>query len=106
MPEQAIVLKTDNGISVLTGCAHPGIVDMLYLIKKHFQKEKMYFVGGGFHLMDTHKDNIENTVNAFKELGIQKAGPSHCSGDLAENIFKKEYGNNFMTLKAGQVINV
>ncbi|MBN1621510.1 MAG: MBL fold metallo-hydrolase [Endomicrobiales bacterium] len=106
MPEQAMVLQTDNGISVLTGCAHPGIVDMLYLVKRHFPNKRMYFVGGGFHLMDKHREEIENVVNGFKELGVQKVGPSHCTGDYAESMFKKHYGNNFINLKVGRVIEV
>lgn len=106
MPEQALILKTKNGISVLTGCSHPGIVEMLQIIKKHFSNEKLYFVGGGFHLMDADINDIENVVSAFKKMGVQKAGPSHCSGYNAETIFKREYGENFIEFKVGKVINV
>jgi 7,8-dihydropterin-6-yl-methyl-4-(beta-D-ribofuranosyl)aminobenzene 5'-phosphate synthase len=106
MPEQALILKTKNGISVLTGCSHPGIVEMLQIIKKHFSNEKLYFVGGGFHLMDADINDIEYVVNAFKKMGVQKAGPSHCSGYDAQTIFKRAYGKNFIELKVGKTINV
>lgn len=104
--EQALIFKTNKGISVLTGCSHPGIVEMLQIIKKHFPNEKLYFVGGGFHLMEADINDIENVVSAFKKMGVQKTAPSHCSGDNAEKIFKREYKGNFIKFKVGKTINV
>ena len=34
MPEQAVVLKTENGLSILTGCAHPGIIEIINFVRK------------------------------------------------------------------------
>ena len=42
MPEQALVVKTNKGISVITGCAHPGIIKMLNTVQRNFQKEDIY----------------------------------------------------------------
>ena len=33
MPEQAVILKTENGITILTGCAHPGIIEIINIVK-------------------------------------------------------------------------
>jgi 7,8-dihydropterin-6-yl-methyl-4-(beta-D-ribofuranosyl)aminobenzene 5'-phosphate synthase len=106
MPEQALVLKTENGISVLTGCAHPGIVDMLYLVRKHFPEDEIYFAGGGFHLMSAGPDGIKNIISAFRELEVRKAAPCHCSGSAAERAFKKEYGADFVSFKAGAALEL
>ena len=45
--EQALVLESDKGLIVITGCSHPGIVEMLERIKKEFNKN-IHFVMGGF----------------------------------------------------------
>ncbi|MDP8233815.1 MAG: MBL fold metallo-hydrolase [Candidatus Saelkia tenebricola] len=106
MPEQALVVKTENGISVITGCAHPGIVKMVEKVKEEFPEEQLYFVFGGFHLMDKDKRAIEVVVEKFKEMDIRKVGPTHCSGKEAEKIFKDTYGNGFISVKAGEVFEI
>ncbi len=106
LPEQALILKTDNGLSVLTGCAHPGIIKILEKVKAEFPKQKLYSVCGGFHLGGTDRRTIEIIAEKFKEMGVEKTGPTHCSGGEAEEIFKKKYGDNFITVKVGQTIEV
>jgi len=106
MAEQAIVLETNKGLTVITGCAHPGILKMVEKVKAKFSDEPIYFVLGGFHLMESDKRAIEIVSESFKKMGILKAGPTHCSGDTAENIFKACYEGNFVLVKAGQEIEV
>jgi 7,8-dihydropterin-6-yl-methyl-4-(beta-D-ribofuranosyl)aminobenzene 5'-phosphate synthase len=106
MPEQAVVLKTKNGLTIITGCAHPGILKMVDKVKTKFSGEPIYFVLGGFHLMESDKRAIEIVAENFKKMGIIKAGPTHCSGQEAEDIFKKHYEGNFVPIKAGQEIEV
>lgn len=101
MPEQALVVKTDRGLSVITGCSHPGIVKMIKRVKKDFDSEKIYLVFGGFHLIDKYEPEIESVVEELKEIAVEKAGPAHCSGYDAKLIFKEKYGDDFVDIKAG-----
>jgi 7,8-dihydropterin-6-yl-methyl-4-(beta-D-ribofuranosyl)aminobenzene 5'-phosphate synthase len=106
MAEQAIVLKTNNGLTVITGCAHPGILKVLEKVKTKFSNEPIYFVLGGFHLMKLDERIIEIIVEDFKKMGVKKVGPTHCSGELAEKIFKKIYQDNFVTVKVKEDFEV
>ena len=106
MAEQAMVLKTKNGITIITGCAHPGVLKMVEKVKTKFPKEPIYLVSGGFHLMESDKRAIEIVAEKFKKLGIIKAGPTHCSGPEAAGIFKEKYGKNFVSIKTGQIFKV
>ena len=106
MAEQAMVLKTKNGLTIITGCAHPGVLKMVEKVKAKFPKEPIYLVLGGFHLMESDNRAIEIVAENFKKMGIIKAGPTHCSGPEAEKIFKKGYGKNFVSVKTGQILNV
>ncbi|MBL7131261.1 MAG: MBL fold metallo-hydrolase [Candidatus Omnitrophica bacterium] len=106
MPEQALIIKTENGITIITGCAHPGIVKMVEKAKEKFPKERLYLVFGGFHLMDKDKRVIEIIVERFKEMKVKKVGPTHCSGKEAEEIFEGEYKNNYVHIGVGQTIDV
>jgi 7,8-dihydropterin-6-yl-methyl-4-(beta-D-ribofuranosyl)aminobenzene 5'-phosphate synthase len=104
--EQALVVKTENGLSVITGCAHPGILTIIDVVRKNFPQDPLYAVLGGFHLMNKQPRNIDTLVARFKCLGIRKAGPTHCSGSEAEDLFKNEFQDNFLSLKVGQSIDI
>ena len=106
MPEQALIIKTGNGITVITGCAHPGILEILEKVKEGFSQEKLYFVLGGFHLKNSSTKEIEGVVERFRNMGVQKVGPSHCSGKKAEEIFKERYGKNFVPIRIGQTLKI
>jgi 7,8-dihydropterin-6-yl-methyl-4-(beta-D-ribofuranosyl)aminobenzene 5'-phosphate synthase len=106
MAEQAVVLKTGNGITIITGCAHPGILKMVEKVKAKFSAQPLYLVLGGFHFMESDKRSIEIVVESFKKMSIIKAGPTHCSGELAEKIFQDSYKNGFVPIKVGQILEI
>jgi len=106
MPEQALVTKTDKGISVITGCAHPGIIKMLNTVKRNFPNDDIYAVLGGFHLMDKDKIFVEIIADELNKIGVKKAGATHCSGPRAEEIFKLKYKKDFLPVKVGKEIQV
>jgi len=104
--EQAMILDTKMGLTVITGCAHPGILEILYKVKKKFSDKQFYCAFGGFHLMNKQPRNIDSLVTEFQKIGITKVGPTHCSGTEAENIFRETYKNNFLTMKVGESFTV
>ncbi len=106
MPEQALILKTKNGLTIITGCAHPGILKMVEKVKINFPAIPIYLVLGGFHLKESDRRAVEIIAESFKKMNILKAGPTHCSGDIAEEIFKRSYGDNFISIKVGQEMEV
>jgi len=105
MPEQALVLNTNKGLMILTGCAHPGIIKIIENVKKSIPGS-IYLVLGGFHLMGKHKKTIESIVKKFRQLGIKKVSPSHCTGKLATTLFRKEYNSDCLEVKVGQTVEI
>ncbi|RPJ18348.1 MAG: MBL fold metallo-hydrolase, partial [Desulfobacteraceae bacterium] len=47
--EQALALKTSEGLLVITGCAHPGIVRMVRTAREISGENRVCLVVGGFH---------------------------------------------------------
>jgi 7,8-dihydropterin-6-yl-methyl-4-(beta-D-ribofuranosyl)aminobenzene 5'-phosphate synthase len=45
-------------------------------------------------------------IHALKELGVQKVAPSHCSGDKAIDKFKAAFGEGFIKMGVGRVIDI
>ncbi|GAH99779.1 unnamed protein product [marine sediment metagenome] len=104
--EQSLIVNTNKGLVVITGCAHPGIVNIIKKTKEIFPKEEIYLVIGGFHLAGFSDSELKNIINDFKKLGVQIAAPCHCSGDRTRELFKEEYGENFIENGVGKIINI
>ena len=104
--EQAIMCKTAKGLTVICGCAHPGVVEIIQKAKEHFPKEEIFLLLGGFHLINREKRIIDYIVDEIKKSGVLKVGPSHCSGFEAASVLYKVYGRNCLDIKAGTEIDV
>jgi 7,8-dihydropterin-6-yl-methyl-4-(beta-D-ribofuranosyl)aminobenzene 5'-phosphate synthase len=104
-PEQAIAIDIDQGMVILTGCAHPGIVAIIKHIKETSGKP-VYLVLGGFHLKDKTRTEIAAIVQAFRRLGVEHVGPCHCTGEQAIAAFAEEYGDDFVQVGTGKIIEI
>jgi 7,8-dihydropterin-6-yl-methyl-4-(beta-D-ribofuranosyl)aminobenzene 5'-phosphate synthase len=103
--EQALLLDTPRGLVVITGCAHPGIVKILEKAQA-VGKKNVWMVLGGFHLYETAPADVEKIVARFKELGVQRVGATHCTGDPAIATFRRAYGANFVEMGVGRKIDL
>ena len=109
--EQSLIVRTDKGLIVITGCAHPGIVKIVNAAKDLMRapalrepKDDILLVIGGFHLEWATKGKIEKTISAFKQIGVRYVGPAHCSGNKARSLFEKRFGENYIDVGAGKVV--
>ena len=98
--EQALILETSQGLVVIVGCSHPGIVSMLERVKQQRNRE-IYWVIGGFHLIDNQandlpRSEILSVIEGVKNLGVKDAArpiaregwPSACSRRPSATITK------------------
>ncbi len=105
IPEQALVVKTSGGLIVITGCAHPGVVQMAERAQE-LLGGPIYLVMGGFHLVNSSASQIDAVVAGFRRLGVERAGPCHCSGNPAILKFRQEYGDDFIQIGVGRVLEI
>jgi 7,8-dihydropterin-6-yl-methyl-4-(beta-D-ribofuranosyl)aminobenzene 5'-phosphate synthase len=103
IPEQALVLNTRNGLVVMTGCSHPGIVEMLKEIKSAFNKN-IYMVFGGFHLLDKSEKEMDAIISEMKAIGVVKCGATHCTGDKQIQMIKDSFGEGYFELGVWKAI--
>jgi len=103
--EQALMIKTAEGLIVITGCAHPGIVQIVEQAIE-LSGDPVRLVVGGFHLIDKNQDQIEAIVDDFRRLGVQQVSPTHCTGEEAIESFSKAYGSDYVKAGAGRVFVV
>jgi len=105
LKEQSLIVRTDKGLVVITGCAHPGIVKIVNTAKD-LLKDEILLVMGGFHLEWATKGKIKKIVLAFKQMGVRYVGPCHCTGDKARRLFEEHFGKNYINIGAGKVITL
>ena len=103
--ELNLVIKTDKGLVVLSGCAHQGMVNILYSAREYFQDE-IYAVIGGSHLAQSTPQRIEKTVKAFKNINPEIIALGHCTGFEALCTFAREFKDKFIPLESGAEITL
>lgn len=101
--EIALGIKTTEGLVVLVGCSHIGIVNILTQIKTLTQLP-IRAVIGGTHLIHSSKDRIAKTIETFDKLGVEIAATSHCTGDLGMQMMEDHFKENYLFNNVGKVI--
>ncbi len=101
--EQSLFIDTDKGLIVVTGCSHPGIVDILKRCREVVDKP-IRLVFGGFHLLEATDAEMKEIIAAFRSLGVEKCGATHCTGDAQIAMFKKALGEDHVPMGTGRVI--
>ena len=104
LKEQSLIVDTAGGIVVITGCAHSGIVSVVTAAKDLFRDRRIALVMGGFHLLSASNGEVDATIQAFRDMGVEKVAPSHCSGDRTRGRFQVHYAVNYVEGGAGRVV--
>lgn len=103
--EVSLAIQTTKGLVVIVGCSHPGILNILTTIHKSLNLP-IYAVVGGSHLVDADEKRIMQTITAMKDMQIKKLYLSHCTGELAMQFLKKEFGEDFILNHTGDKITI
>jgi 7,8-dihydropterin-6-yl-methyl-4-(beta-D-ribofuranosyl)aminobenzene 5'-phosphate synthase len=103
--EQSLIINTKKGLIIVTGCAHPGIVNIVKTAKE-FLNKNIYLVMGGFHLRSYSENEVKNIINELKKLEVTKVGPSHCTGGRPIELFKESWGEDFFDLGCGAIFEL
>jgi 7,8-dihydropterin-6-yl-methyl-4-(beta-D-ribofuranosyl)aminobenzene 5'-phosphate synthase len=77
--EQFLVLKENGTISIITGCAHRGISNIVRAAKSAFDLS-VRLVLGGFHLSKSSDDMADRLNQELSTFDIEKLGCCHCTG--------------------------
>ena len=80
LDDQGVVIKMPNGVIILSGCGHSGIINMINYATKISKQNRIKLAIGGFHLINADRIRINKTLEIINELEIEKIAPMHCSG--------------------------
>ena len=87
--EQMIVVREVDGLTLLTGCAHNGVVNLIRKAEKRFGLPVKTVIGGT-HLVAADAARTRTTIDWFVQKNIPRAYVCHCTGPVALEAFEKE----------------
>ena len=105
MRELSLAINTPNGVVIVVGCSHPGIVkivDAATTINTH-----IHLVAGGFHLVVSSDPDIETIVTALRDkFKVDYIAPGHCTGEPAFAALKKVFGDHYLFAGLGTTLTL
>ena len=78
--DQSLFFDTENGIVLISGCGHAGLVNTLDYVKKIIPNRPIYKIIGGFHLLNLNEEKLEWTAKKMEESGVKYFVGAHCTG--------------------------
>jgi len=112
--ELVMAVREKEGLVVLTGCSHRGILNMVDAVSSHFQGSPIKAVFGGFHLIGLPKLNtmagskreVEGIGEEMLKYPIKKVYTGHCTGPKAYRVLKDVMGDKLEYLPTGGGVEV
>ena len=81
VPEDtAVAVNTPNGLVVISGCGHAGIINTLEYARKTIRDVPVEAAIGGFHLFGATDEALEWTGGRLRALGVRNLLGAHCTG--------------------------
>lgn len=81
----ALWISTKDGLVIVVGCAHAGLINTINYIVKTTKIKQIKAIIGGFHLLESEEYCLNQTMVALRELNPTKVIPCHCTGAIAVN---------------------
>ncbi|MDR0933856.1 MAG: MBL fold metallo-hydrolase [Burkholderiaceae bacterium] len=78
--DQSMWFETDEGIVILLGCCHAGLVNTVDYIRRVSGKDRIRGIIGGMHLVNADEKRLNYTFDAMKSWQPEFLVPCHCTG--------------------------
>jgi 7,8-dihydropterin-6-yl-methyl-4-(beta-D-ribofuranosyl)aminobenzene 5'-phosphate synthase len=103
LDDQSAFFETKEGIVVLLGCAHSGVVNTLQYINELSRGAPIRAVIGGMHLVNASAERIARTVEEFKRIKVQSLAPCHCTWMAATVALWNAFPDNLIPCHVGSI---
>jgi 7,8-dihydropterin-6-yl-methyl-4-(beta-D-ribofuranosyl)aminobenzene 5'-phosphate synthase len=95
-----------NGLVVVTGCCHAGVVNVLAQARRMTGVKKTVGLLGGLHLVEASDERIKKTVAGIGDVGPDWVYAGHCTGFRAQVALYNRFKDHFSPLQTGMVIDI
>jgi len=99
--DQTVVLDTPDGLFVVLGCSHAGLINILTYIVEQTGQTRFHTVMGGTHLGPVGEEQVAQTSAALHQFDIARLGVSHCTGPKVAARLAHAFGERFVFCSVG-----
>ena len=85
-------LETTEGLVILTGCCHSGLVNTINYIREITGNAHIHGIVGGLHLLNASDDRLEQTLQFIAGCNPDFLVPCHCTGQKVIDRLIREFG--------------
>lgn len=104
--DQTVVIETGEGLFVLLGCSHAGVVNILNYVIEKTGESRFHTVMGGTHLGPVEEEQVAKSIEALAEFDIGRIGVSHCTGQGPAARMAARFGERFFFCSVGTEVEV
>lgn len=90
--DQSLVLETAEGLALILGCCHAGLVNTIDHVRANLPGKPIHTVIGGTHLGFAPPEQLRETISVLRSLPVKRLGLSHCTGLQAGALLARELG--------------
>jgi 7,8-dihydropterin-6-yl-methyl-4-(beta-D-ribofuranosyl)aminobenzene 5'-phosphate synthase len=101
--DQTLVLNTAQGLVLVVGCGHAGIINTITFAQSEFPKTPVHAVLGGLHLFPASDAQVDWTGDKLKEFGTSYLLGAHCTGIEAVYRLRERLGLTRRSVAVGAV---
>jgi 7,8-dihydropterin-6-yl-methyl-4-(beta-D-ribofuranosyl)aminobenzene 5'-phosphate synthase len=83
--DMSLVIDTDQGLVLISGCGHAGIINTLEYARQSVRPNRVHAALGGFHLFEANAHTLDWTAEKLRTMGLQNFLGAHCTG--IESVF-------------------
>jgi 7,8-dihydropterin-6-yl-methyl-4-(beta-D-ribofuranosyl)aminobenzene 5'-phosphate synthase len=103
--EMALIMRTQRGLLVISGCAHAGIVNTVLYARRLTGEKKVHAVLGGFHLVTSSSEVIDRTIRCIADIDPDVVLPMHCTGNAASIAIAKDLEGAYRVSVVGTTLH-
>jgi 7,8-dihydropterin-6-yl-methyl-4-(beta-D-ribofuranosyl)aminobenzene 5'-phosphate synthase len=99
----SLVITTGQGVVIVCGCAHAGLVNIMRHVQKTLSVKEIYAVIGGTHLAAVDDHQFQATVAALNSYHVQVVAAGHCTGQRRSAALHHLFGDKFVTAVGSRI---
>ncbi len=78
--DMSLVLDTEKGLVLVSGCGHAGIVNTLEYARQKVRETRVHAAWGGFHLFEADAATLDWTAGKLRPMAVANFLGAHCTG--------------------------
>ncbi|WP_158514841.1 MBL fold metallo-hydrolase [Gemmatimonas phototrophica] len=101
--DMSMIFDTEQGLVVLTGCGHAGVVNIIDHARESVRPANVHALIGGIHLFNASEQTLAWTEQRLKAAGVRQLIGAHCTGVEVVYRFRRTLGLDRSTCVVGAV---